>query len=94
MQNHIFLVENDRIDLTPKEFELMRLFLTNPGKAFSREELLEKVWGESYKGYNRTIDSHINRLRLKIESSTNHPQIITTVWGVGYKLNETYGTNL
>jgi len=90
VQNHIFKIEDKKIELTPKEFDLMKLFLSNPGKAFSRDKLLEKVWGASYKGYHRTVDSHINRLRIKIEKSTNHPQIITTIWGVGYKLNETY----
>lgn len=90
IKNHIFRIGDQKLDLTPKEFELMRLFLTEPGKAFNRDELLERIWGESYKGYHRTVDSHINRLRIKIEQNPNHPRIITTVWGVGYKFNEDY----
>lgn len=90
LSNRILKIGNRKIDLTPKEFELMKLFLSNPGKAFNRDELLEKVWGSNYKGYHRTIDSHINRLRLKIETNPDQPEIISTVWGVGYKLNEDY----
>jgi len=93
IQNHLFKVGEHRVDLTPKEFELMKLFMSFPGRAFSRDELLERIWGEAYKGYHRTIDSHINRLRLKIENTADHPQVIMTVWGVGYKLNETFGSN-
>jgi two-component system alkaline phosphatase synthesis response regulator PhoP len=90
LKNRILKIGSRKVDLTPKEFELMKLFLQNPGKAYSRDELLEKVWGVSYKGYHRTIDSHINRLRLKIEANPNHPEIVSTVWGVGYKFNEDY----
>jgi len=90
LSNRILKIGNRKIDLTPKEFELMKLFLSNPGRAFNRDELLEKVWGSNYKGYHRTIDSHINRLRLKIEANPDQPEIIATVWGVGYKLNEDY----
>ncbi|MBN2429968.1 MAG: response regulator transcription factor [Acidobacteria bacterium] len=93
IQNHMFKVGENRVDLTPKEFELMKLFMSFPGRAFSRDELLERIWGEDYRGYHRTIDSHINRLRLKIENIADHPKIIMTVWGVGYKLNETFWSN-
>ncbi len=90
LKNRILKIGKKKIELTPKEFELMRLFLSNPGRAFSREELLEKVWGDNYRGYHRTIDSHINRLRAKVESNPEHPEIVVTVWGVGYKFNEDY----
>ncbi|CAN5437922.1 response regulator transcription factor [soil metagenome] len=76
------------VELTPKEFELLRLFATNPGRVFPRKYLLEKIWDYSYEGYDRTIDSHINRLRSKIEENPENPQMVLTVWGIGYKLND------
>lgn len=91
--NRIVKIGENKIDLTPKEFELMKILMSNPGKAFTRDELLEKIWGEKHKGYHRTIDSHINRLRLKIEKNPEQPNIIITVWGFGYKFNEDYQPN-
>jgi len=76
------------VELTPKEFELLRLFATNPGRVFPRKYLLEKIWDYSYEGYDRTIDSHINRLRSKIEENPENPQMVLTVWGIGYKFND------
>jgi DNA-binding response OmpR family regulator len=73
------------VDLTPKEFDLLRLFASNPGRVFPRKYLLEKIWDYSYEGYDRTIDSHINRLRAKIEDNPENPQMVLTVWGIGYK---------
>ena len=73
------------VDLTPKEFDLLRLFASNPGRVFPRKYLLEKIWDYSYEGYDRTIDSHINRLRAKIEDNPEDPQMVLTVWGIGYK---------
>jgi DNA-binding response OmpR family regulator len=73
------------IELTPKEFDLLRLFAENPGRVFPRKYLLEKIWDYSYEGYDRTIDSHINRLRAKIEENPDNPQLVLTVWGIGYK---------
>lgn len=73
------------IDLTPKEFELLALFVAHPGRVYSRKYLLEHVWDYSYGGYDRTIDSHINRLRSKIEANPDEPKLVLTVWGVGYK---------
>ncbi|REL38469.1 DNA-binding response regulator [Rhodohalobacter sp. SW132] len=73
------------IDLTSKEYELLTLFFKNPGKAFSRDELLTSVWGYSYEGYSHTVNSHINRLRTKIEADPSEPHYIRTVWGVGYR---------
>jgi len=76
------------VDLTPKEFELLRLFASNPGRVFPRKYLLEKIWDYSYEGYDRTIDSHINRLRAKIEDNPENPQMVLTVWGIGYKFSD------
>jgi len=77
-----------QVDLTPKEFDLLRLFATNPGRVFPRKYLLEKIWDYSYEGYDRTIDSHINRLRAKIEENPENPQMVLTVWGIGYKFSD------
>jgi DNA-binding response OmpR family regulator len=77
-----------QVELTPKEFDLLRLFATNPGRVFPRKYLLEKIWDYSYEGYDRTIDSHINRLRAKIEVNPENPQMVLTVWGIGYKFSD------
>ncbi len=77
-----------QVDLTPKEFDLLRLFASNPGRVFPRKYLLEKIWDYSYEGYDRTIDSHINRLRAKIEENPENPQMVLTVWGIGYKFSD------
>lgn len=76
------------VELTPKEFELLKLFASNPGRVFPRKYLLEKIWDYSYEGYDRTIDSHINRLRAKIEDNPENPQMVLTVWGIGYKFSD------
>ena len=77
-----------QVELTPKEFDLLRLFAANPGRVFPRKYLLEKIWDYSYEGYDRTIDSHINRLRAKIELNPDNPQLVLTVWGIGYKFTD------
>ena len=77
-----------QVELTPKEFDLLRLFASNPGRVFPRKYLLEKIWDYSYEGYDRTIDSHINRLRAKIEENPENPQMVLTVWGIGYKFTD------
>jgi len=79
------MVGDRYVELTPKEFDLLRLFASNPGRVFPRKYLLEKIWDYSYEGYDRTIDSHINRLRAKIEDNPENPQMVLTVWGIGYK---------
>lgn len=76
------------LSLTPKEFELVALFVQNPGKTYSRIDLLDLVWKYSYEGYEHTVNSHINRLRSKIEDDMNNPQFILTSWGVGYRFKE------
>ena len=77
-----------RIDLTPIEFELLRVMTENPGRVYSRMQLLDKIQGDAYEGYERTIDSHIKNLRKKLELNPEHPRYIITVYGVGYKLGE------
>ncbi|XWN38381.1 MAG: response regulator transcription factor [Balneola sp.] len=79
---------DELIELTSKEFELLLLFAKNPGRAYSRQELLDVVWGYQYSGYSHTVNSHINRLRSKIEKNPSEPKYITTVWGMGYKFAE------
>ncbi|HYY42380.1 MAG TPA: response regulator transcription factor [Pyrinomonadaceae bacterium] len=81
-------VGDRQVELTPKEFELLRLFASNPGRVFERKYLLQKIWDYSYEGYDRTIDSHINRLRAKIEENPENPQMVLTVWGIGYKFSD------
>lgn len=76
---------NQPIALTMKEFDLLLFFARNPGKAFTRLELLDQVWGYTHDGYEHTVNSHINRLRAKIERDTTQPNFIQTVWGLGYK---------
>ncbi|MBB6214857.1 DNA-binding response OmpR family regulator [Anaerosolibacter carboniphilus] len=72
------------INLTAKEFDLLLLLATNPGKVYSREELLEIIWGYEYFGDLRTVDVHVRRLREKIEKNSSQPEFILTKWGVGY----------
>jgi DNA-binding response OmpR family regulator len=81
-------LQDELIELTSKEFELLLLFAKNPGRAYSRQELLDVVWGYQYSGYSHTVNSHINRLRSKIEKNPSEPKFITTVWGMGYKFAE------
>lgn len=81
-------LKNKRLDLTAKEFELLYLLASNRGKTFSRQELLEMIWGYSFSGYEHTVTSHINRLRMKIEPDLEQPSYILTTWGVGYRFAE------
>lgn len=81
-------VDGESVDLTSKEFELLLLFARNPGRAYSRDELLDEVWGYQYSGYSHTVNTHINRLRNKIERDPSDPQYVKTVWGVGYRFAE------
>ena len=78
----------NHLELTVKEFDLLYLMAGNPGKTFSRQQLLEDVWGYSFKGYEHTVTSHINRLRIKIEPNLNEPVYILTTWGAGYRFTE------
>ncbi len=74
--------------LTVKEFELLALLVRNPGRTYSRADLLNLVWGYQFEGYEHTVNSHINRLRAKIESDPGHPRYLQTVWGIGYRFSE------
>lgn len=81
-------VKGQKMELTPKEFDLLYLFASNPGRSYSREALLNIVWGHEFRGYEHTVNSHINRLRTKIESDLARPEYILTTWGVGYRFTE------
>ncbi|HZK65353.1 MAG TPA: response regulator transcription factor [Puia sp.] len=81
-------LDETRIDLSPKEFDLITLLASNPGKSYSRKRLLNLVWGYDFEGYEHTVNSHINRLRGKIEKDISNPRFILTTWGVGYRFNE------
>lgn len=84
-------VAGNAIDLTAREFELLLFFAKNPGRVFSRVQLLDKVWGYNHDGYEHTVNSHINRLRSKIEQDPSNPKYVITVWGVGYKFSDSKG---
>ena len=77
-------IENREINLTAKEFDVLELLATNPNKVYSRENLLNLVWGPDYPGDARTVDVHIRRLREKIETNPSEPRYVHTKWGVGY----------
>jgi len=78
-------LDSRKIELTAREFDLLDYFARNPGRVFRRADLLDKVWGYGHEGYEHTVNSHINRLRAKIECDPSNPEMIVTVWGVGYK---------
>ena len=80
------LVRGQAVSLTPKEFDLLLHFARNPGQVYSRSQLLDAVWGYSHDGYDHAVNCHINRLRSKIEKHHARPELLLTVWGVGYKL--------
>lgn len=81
-------VNGTPVDLTAKEFNLLLQFAQNPGRVYTRSQLLDLVWGYGHDGYEHTVNSHINRLRAKIERDAAKPRYILTVWGVGYKFND------
>ena len=81
-------VNDKEVVLTAREFDLLYHFMTHPGHVFSRNQLLEQVWGYGYDGYEHTVNSHINRLRAKIEHDPAKPRYILTVWGIGYRFCE------
>jgi len=79
------IFNDNEIELTAKEFDLLHFFASNPEKAFKRSQLLDQVWGYGHVGYEHTVNSHMNRLRNKIEIDPNNLKFIKTIWGVGYK---------
>ena len=82
------VIEGKEINLTAKEFDVLELLLSNPNKVYSREKLLNTVWGSEYPGDVRTVDVHIRRLREKIEKTPSEPKYVYTKWGVGYYFKE------
>ncbi|MDD2402286.1 MAG: response regulator transcription factor [Clostridia bacterium] len=80
-----FFKNNQEIELTQLEFEIIKMFLESPDKAWHRDEILDKVWGQDYFGNWKTVDVNIRRLRQKIEDNPSEPQFIITVWGYGYR---------
>ena len=87
---HAVTIAGEPVDLTAKEFALLAQFALNPGQVYTRAQLLDRVWGYSHAGYEHTVNSHINRLRSKIERDPTRPRCVLTVWGVGYKFNEQF----
>jgi DNA-binding response OmpR family regulator len=87
-RRHEVIRQGERVDLTPLEFQILELLASEPGRAWSRNNLLDRVWSTEYEGYQRNIDPHINRLRKKLETDPKNPRYVLTVRGVGYKLNE------
>lgn len=85
LRQHIVKVRGEEVELTPKEFDFLKLLLLNPGRAFTREFLLEHLWGYEYFGDTRTVDVHVRRLRQKIENDPANPEYLETVRGVGYR---------
>lgn len=85
---HKVILDETEIELTVKEFDLLGLFAQNPGRAYSRADLLNLIWGYRFEGYEHTVNTHINRLRNKIEADPAHPVYLKTVWGVGYRFAE------
>ena len=84
-RNHTLEKNGTRIKLTQVEYAIVKLFMQNPGRALSREDILSAVWGREYEGDLKIVDVNIRRLRIKIEDDTTNPKYITTVWGLGYK---------
>ena len=88
LAKRVAVKDGESVDLTVKEFDLMELLMRNPGRVYSRENLLDLVWGYEYQGDFRTVDVHVRRLREKLERDPARPQLILTKWGVGYYLSQ------
>ena len=87
-QKRKVMIGSQKVELTPKEFDLLYLFISNPGKSYTREKLLNDIWGYEFSGYEHTVNSHINRLRAKIEKDLAKPEYILTTWGIGYRFTD------
>jgi DNA-binding response OmpR family regulator len=85
-QQHRTVLDDKEIELSPKEFDLLHFFMQQPGRVFGRQTLLRQVWGYDYPDDSRTVDTHVQRLRTKIEANTGQPQLLQTVRGFGYRL--------
>ena len=88
IKKRVVTVDGDPVKTTATEFELLQFLLSNPGRTFSRSQLLEEIWGYSPSSYEANLNAHINRLRRKIEEDTNNPRYILTVRGIGYRFAE------
>jgi two-component system, OmpR family, response regulator len=87
-ERHQVWIDEKQIELTAREFELLQFFARHPGSVYNRSQLLDAVWGYDHDGYEHTVNTHINRLRIKIEKDPANPKYVQTVWGVGYKFAE------
>ena len=83
-----FFKGEEEIELTPKEFEILELFMKNKGKSLSRDEILDRIWGKNYYGDLKVVDVNIRRIRMKIEKDSSNPSYLKTVWGYGYRWEE------
>ena len=88
IKGHTVKLEGQLVSLTPLEFDILKVLASTPGQVYSRQDLLSVIWDTEYQGYRRNIDPHVNRLRTKIEKNPRAPKYVLTVWGVGYKFNE------
>jgi DNA-binding response OmpR family regulator len=88
LEGHTVTVDDKSVLLTPLEFNILKVLASTPGYVYSRQDLLSVIWDTEYEGYKRNIDPHVNRLRTKLEADPRKPTYILTVWGVGYKFNE------
>ena len=87
-ERHVAGLDRTEVVLKPREFDLLLFLLRHPGRTWTREQLLDRVWGAEYEGDIRTVDLHVRRLRAKIEEDASDPRYLETVWGVGYRLRE------
>ena len=81
---------DQNLQLTSAQFDLLRLFVERPGRVFSRSQLLDLIWDQDSGVYEHTVNSHVNRLRNKVEDNPNRPRLILTVWGIGYRFTEEF----
>jgi len=88
LNKHLVTIDGKNIVLTPIEFNILQLLASVPGQVYTRQDLLNAIWDTAYEGYKRNIDPHVNRLRTKIEGHPKRPKYVLTVWGVGYKFND------
>ncbi len=88
INKRLVTIRDTPVELTAKEFDLLTQFARHPGRVYTRAQLLDLVWGYGHAGYEHTVNSHINRLRNKIERDPAKPEFVLTVWGVGYKFND------
>jgi two-component system response regulator RegX3 len=87
VDRHVVTLDGEEVRLPLKEFELLEMFLRNPGRVLTRGQLIDRVWGSDYVGDTKTLDVHVKRLRAKLEPDPAHPTMLTTVRGLGYKLD-------